>query len=224
MGLRFTILTMSLCGVLLLGCSQGADVDSGHGPPADSWNGQDGGHASSTEVVIAGSYLVVSLKELIDASELVVRGSPTGRTTVYKSPAESPGYPADLKVLDKDVIDVVDRVTFRVDEYYKGSGPSEIPVWASPRDREPAAGDRRPRMIVASGDEIVLEEGVPYILFLFRSPSEEGKAYWDYGYLVHGIQGVWIVKGDRAVRQFGAEYSDLPLTRIRDLGSDLIRP
>ena len=80
-------------------------------------------------------------------------------------------------------------------------------------------------MIVASGDEIVLQEGVPYILFLFRPDSEEGKAYWDYGYLVQGNQGVWIVKGDRAVREFGFDSeTDLPLTRFSDLGSDLIRP
>ena len=210
MGLRFTIVAISLCGLLLLGCSQGADVDSGPGQPVDSGSGQDGRHASSTEILIGGGYIILPLGELTDVSELVVRGCPTGRTTVRKSPAESADYPADLKVLDKDVIQVVDRVTFRVDEYYKGSGPSEIPVWVGTRFGEPL---------------ISLKEGVPYVLFLFRPDSEEGKAYWDHGYLVHGNQGVWIAKEDRAVREFGLDSeTDLPLTRFSDLGGDLVRP
>ena len=70
----------------------------------------------------------------------------------------------------------------------KGSGPPEIPAWVDMSGSEP---------------EIVLKEGVPYVPFLFRPASDEGKAYWDHGYLVQGDQGVWIVKEDRAVREFG---------------------
>ena len=174
MGLRFTIVAMSLCGLLLLACSRGADGTSEPGQLGGP--GQLGRHASSTEVLIGGIEILAPLRELTDESELVVRGSPTGRTTVYKKPAESPDYPADLKVLHKDVIQVVDRVTFRVDEYYKGSGPSEIPVWVSARDGGPAASDRRPRILV-SGSKIFLKEGVPDDPFLFRPASDEGKAY-----------------------------------------------
>ncbi len=127
---------------------------------------------------------------------------------MQKNPAQSPDYPEGLVSRDRDVMQEIKQVSFRVDEYYKGEGPESISIMMDAALTDPAVR------------AISLQEGVSYVLFLFQPDSAEGKAYWNQGYLIQGIQqGVWEVNGDVAVRAVGSErslelnqFEDLPLT------------
>lgn len=141
---------------------------------------------------MSGSQIHLTPDELASVSSLIVRGTPDGRTTLEKRPATTSDYPASRVESDNDLVQFVDRITFRVDEYYKGDGPLVIPIMLSAPSELPSA------------DAIRLEDCASYVLFLFQPDSAEGRSYWDGGYLVQGLgQGVWTVNGNSAVRGDG---------------------
>ena len=109
-------------------------------------------------------------------------------TTVEKRPAveTSDAYTPAAKIRYADLVVNIDKITFRVDEYYKGAGSDEITIMADPEVR-------------------TLEPGVTYVLFLFQSPSPEGRTYWENGYLIQGWQGLWKTEGTNAVRVADSE-------------------
>ena len=183
---RLSIVTLSIWGLALLGCNSGADAGSNH---------------SHTHGPVArGMQILLTVEELREASELVVKGSPTGRMSLQKVFADSPDYPEHLVTAFPDQLHNIEEISFRVDEYYKGVGPQKISVM----------------MDADLADDLALEERVDYVLFLFRPDTAEGRAYWNEGYLVQGLrQGLWTVDGDRAVREVGDEKS-LALTQFTE--------
>ena len=150
-----------------------------------------------------GSQLLLPLDELKEVSKLLVRGSPTASSTIQKALTGSSDYPEDLKALHSGQTLDINKITFRVDEYYKGEGASEITIMVD----------------TTGGSAVSLDTETSYVLYLFQPDSEEGKAYWDQGYLVQGLQqGVWVVDGDTATRQVGEERT-VPLSRFSEAES-----
>ena len=143
---------------------------------------------------VRGMRVVLTLPDLKEASELVIKGSPTSRKSLQKLYASSPGYPTHLATTYPDELHNIEEITFNVDEYYKGSGPQTISVMIDQGSHQ-------------------LDEGTTYVLFLFRSDTAEGRAYWNDGYLIQGPQGLWTVNGETATRQMGEEKS-LTLTQL----------
>ena len=82
-----------------------------------------------------------------------------------------------------DELHDIEEVSFQVNEYYKGAGPPTISVMIDQGSHQ-------------------LNEGISYVLFLFRSNTPEGRAYWNNGCLIQGAQGLWAVDGS-ATRQMG---------------------
>ena len=144
--------------------------------------------------------ILLTVEELREASEMVVKGSPTGRTSLQKVFADSPDYPEHLATAFPDQLHNIEQISFRVDEYYKGAGPQNISIMVD----------------AGLADDITLKEGVDYVLFLFQPDTAEGRAYWNEGYLIQGLlQGLWTVDRDRAVREVGDEKS-LALTQFTE--------
>ncbi len=142
-----------------------------------------------------GSYVLVTLDELREVSHLVVRGSVTASTDIQKGLTDAPDYPDHLRPLHDGVQLDIKKMTFRVDEYYKGQGTEEITIMVD----------------TTGGSYISLDVGTSYVLYLF-----EGGEYWDHSYLVQGLQqGVWVVDGDSATRQDG-DVVTLPLPRFSE--------
>lgn len=179
MKLLLTVVALSTLAVLLFGCSS----DAGYTPTHRHHEPGQGTGSLSHNTLIH-----LSLEQLVDVSELVVKGSPVGKTTLNKRPAQSADYPSHLRALHADLTQQIGKTSFRVDQYYKGSGPSEIFVMSDDSTLYPW---------------VDIEEGTDYVLFLFRPDSDEGKTYWEHGYLIQGVQGLWTVKGDKAVRDDG---------------------
>ena len=149
-----------------------------------------------------GSQLLLPLDELKEVSTLVVRGSPTASSTIQKALTGSSDYPQDLRALHSGQTLNINKITFRVDEYYKGEGASEITIMVD----------------TTGGSAVSLVTETSYVLYLFEPDSDEGKAYWQ-GYLVQGLQqGVWVVDGDTATRQVGEERT-VPLSRFSEAES-----
>ena len=100
--------------------------------------------------------IATSVAQIGDFSDLVVRGSVVSSTTVEKRPAveTSDAYTPAAKIRYADLVVNIDKITFRVDEYYKGAGSDEITIMADPEVR-------------------TLEPGVTYVLFLSQSPTAE---------------------------------------------------
>ena len=178
-------LALSVLGLSLLACEAG-----GTEAVSSSNFGHDSGEIGS---ITTGLQIHMTLDELASVSALIVKGVPVGRTTLEKKPATTSDYPASRVAIDRDLIHYVDKVTFRVDEYYKGDGPQTIPIMLD------ALSLLRP------GKEISLEDGEAYVLFLFQPDTAEGRSYWNQGYLIQGLrQGVWTVEGNSAVRADGS--------------------
>ena len=194
MKMKLSIAMAAVLSLVLLGCGADAGLEPSNG--------------SALKPSIGGTQLILTIDELTAVSDLIVRGSPTDQVTMQKNPAQSPDYPEGLVSRDRDVMQEIKQVSFRVDEYYKGEGPESISIMMDAVLTDPAVR------------AISLQEGVSYVLFLFQPDSAEGKAYWNQGYLIQGIQpGVWEVNGDVAVRAVGSErslelnqFEDLPLT------------
>ena len=194
MEMKLSIAMAAVLSLVLLGCGADAGLEPSNG--------------SALKPSIGGTQLILTIDELTAVSDLIVRGSPTDQVTMQKNPAQSPDYPEGLVSRDRDVMQEIKQVSFRVDEYYKGEGPESISIMMDAALTDPAVR------------AISLQEGVSYVLFLFQPDSAEGKAYWNQGYLIQGIQqGVWEVNGDVAVRAVGSErslelnqFEDLPLT------------
>ncbi len=194
MKMKLSIAMAAVLSLVLLGCGADAGLEPSNG--------------SALKPSIGGTQLILTIDELTAVSDLIVRGSPTDQVTMQKNPAQSPDYPEGLVSRDRDVMQEIKQVSFRVDEYYKGEGPESISIMMDAALTDPAVR------------AISLQEGVSYVLFLFQPDSAEGKAYWNQGYLIQGIQqGVWEVNGDVAVRAVGSErslelnqFEDLPLT------------
>ena len=188
--MKLLTIFVSAIGLALLACS----ADDNAAPPHSHNEAINSGH---------GSQIILTLDELKEASELVVRGSPTAVTAIQKSVVSS-DYPADLRSLHAEQVHDIDKITFRVDEYYKGTGPKEITIMVS----------------TSKNDLFGVNVGNSYVLYLFQSESAEGKAYWDQAYLVQGLaQGVWTVDGENATRQIG-DVRSRALTKFRDAPSD----
>lgn len=203
MKIRIMIGTLAIMGMALFGCSSDADEGTTTDKGLTSADVQTDSQVR-TMIDEPGMQIVLPLEDLAAASELVVKGSPVSQTSVEKDLAVGQDYPADLKTLHAGLVQQIDKVSFRVDEYYKGTGPSEIFVMLN---ADSGTG---------SGSNSSLQEGTDYVLFLFRSDTDEGKAYWDHGYLIQGSQGLWTVSGDRASRAAGS-LRDVPLTRFSKL-------
>ena len=194
MKMKLSIAMAAVLSLVLLGCGADAGLEPSNG--------------SALKPSIGGTQLILTIDELTAVSDLIVRGAPTDQVTMQKNPAQSPDYPEGLVSRDRDVMQEIKQVSFRVDEYYKGEGPESISIMMDAALTDPAVR------------AISLQEGVSYVLFLFQPDSAEGKAYWNQGYLIQGIQqGVWEVNGDVAVRAVGSErslelnqFEDLPLT------------
>ena len=149
--------------------------------------------------------IATSVAQIGDFSDLVVRGSVVSSTTVEKRPAEtSDAYTPAAKIQYADLVVNIDKITFRVDEYYKGSGGSEITIMADPEVR-------------------TLDPGVTYVLFLSQSPTAEGRTYWENGYLIEGWQGLWKVEGTNAVRTKDSKAVALDKFSRYELPTELIR-
>ena len=196
MKIRNMIGTLAIMGVALFGCSSDADEGTITNKGLTTTTGLQADGQIGTVFSGPGLQIVLSLEDLAATSELVVKGSPVSQTSVEKVIAVGSDYPDDLRALHAGLVQRINKVSFRVDEYYKGTGSSEILVMLS--------------------EESILQEGTDYVLFLFRSDTDEGKAYWDYGYLIQGSQGLWTVSGDRAARSAGS-LRDVPLTRFSNL-------
>ena len=189
-----------MLGFSLLACSAG---DAG--AVSDSNHRHDSNEIGS---ITSGIQIHHTLDELASVSDLIVKGAPVSRTTLEKRPATTSDYPASRVSLDRNLIHYVDKITFRVDEYYKGDGPRTIPIMLS----APSA--------LGSENAISLEDGESYVLFLFQPDSVEGRSYWDNGYLVQGLgQGVWTVKGNLATRGDASQES-VELARFNTLIPD----
>ena len=192
MKLMLTVVTLSAFTLILLGCN----ADASYVPTHTLHEPGDGTGSLSQSTVIQ-----LSLEQLADDSELVVKGSPVGKTTLSKQPAQSADYPNHLRTLHADLTQEIGKTSFQVHEYYKGIGPSEIFVMSNDSALYP---------------RVNIEEGTDYILFLFRPDSDEGKAYWEQGYLIQGVQGLWTVEGDKADR-YGGIVRSMDVSELVDL-------
>ena len=196
--------TLAILGMALFGCSSDADEETITNKGLTTTASFQAEGQIGTVFSGPGLQIVLSIEDLAATSELVVKGSPVSQTSVEKALAVGSDYPDDLKALHAGLVQRINKVSFRVDEYYKGTGPSEILVMLNADSS------------TESGSNSSLQEGTDYVLFLFRSDTDEGKAYWDYGYLIQGSQGLWTVSGDRASRAAGS-LRDVPLTRFSNL-------
>ena len=192
MNLMLTVVTLSAFTLILLGCN----ADASYVPTHTLHEPGDG-----TGSLSHNTQIHLSLEQLADVSELVVKGSPVSKTTVSKYPAQSADYPNHLRTLHADLTQEIGKTSFQVHEYYKGIGPSEIFVMSNDSALYP---------------RVNIEEGTDYILFLFRPDSDEGKAYWEQGYLIQGVQGLWTVEGDKANRDKGVVRS-MDVSELVDL-------
>ena len=115
--------------------------------------------------------------ELYEISDTVVVGSPTDQRVLQKLAALSPTYPDDLREEHANLVFEAKIFAFTVGSYIKGEGADVIEILTD-------AGAERP----------ILEEGNSYMLYLYQPLA---RAFWEYTYRVHGIQGVWrIVEGE----------------------------
>lgn len=192
MKLMLTVVALSAFTLILLGCNADASY-----VPTHTLHEPGGGTGSLSQSTV----IQLSLEQLADDSELVVKGSLVGKTTLSKQPAQSADYPSHLRTLHADLTQEIGKISFQVDEYYKGAGPSEIFVMSDDSALYPW---------------VDIEEGTDYILFLFRPDSDEGKAYWEQGYLIQGVQGLWTVEGDKANRDKGVVRS-MDVSELVDL-------
>ena len=143
---RLIIGTLSVIGLLAVAAVAVATLGRDPSPQATHSHGSSS-HALS---------IPTSVAQIGDFSDLVVRGSVVSSTTVEKRPAvETDDYTAAAKVMYANLVVNLDKFTFQVDEYYMGSGGSEITIMADP-------------------SSWTLEADVTYVLFLFQSPTPEG--------------------------------------------------
>ena len=172
------LLTVVIAALSLALIACGADAEPSHSH----------GHSKDDSLPAAqGSQILLSLDELKEVSDLVVKGSPTASTDIQKGLTDSRDYPENLKTLHAGQVLDIKKFTFTVDQYYKGLGASEITIMVD----------------TTGGAPVSLDVGTTYVLYLFQSDTEEGRAYWDHGYLIQGWQGLWVVDGDNATRQIG---------------------
>ena len=195
---RLIIGSLAVIGLLAVGAvglaHQGSEQTVRNSPQRET--GDETRHALS---------IPTSVAQIGDFSDLVVRGSVVSSTTVEKRPAvETDDYTAAAKERYANLVVNLDKFTFHVDEYYKGSGGNEITIMADP-------------------SSWTLESDVSYVLFLFQSPTPEGRTYWENGYLIHGWQGLWKVEETNAVRVEDSETVALDKFSRYELPTELIR-
>ena len=145
-----------------------------------------GQRASGSGSAGAGAEVVLEIDELVNVSELVVLGEPESSEIVRKRATDT-SQPVHLRGADQII--EVSRVTFTVDEYFKGSGAKVISVTM------PSASH-----FELIGTDGTLKEETKYILFLFDPDLRGGGDFWGDTYLTHGIQGTWQVNGTLAER------------------------
>ena len=132
------------------------------------------------------SETILEIDELANVSELVVLGEPESSEVVTKEATDT-SQPEHLRG-PKQVIEL-SRVTFTVDEYFKGSGPKIINVTM------PAASHFQ-----LLGNDGTLKEEITYVLFLFDPNLRGSGDFWGDTYLTQGLQGTWQVNGSSAER------------------------
>lgn len=139
--------------------------------------------------------ILATLDELKESSDLLVRGSVTASTDVKMALTDDPDYPEHLGTLHDGVELDIKELTFNVDEYYKGEGPTSISIMVD----------------VTGGAPVSLDVGTSYVLYLF-----DGGDVWGDSYLVQALrQGVWVVDGENATREVG-DVKTVPLSRFSE--------
>ena len=186
---------ISLTLVLTLAVSVYAVLDSGQ-------------RASGSGSAGAGTEVILEIDDLVDVSELVVLGEPESSEIVRKRATDT-SQPVHLRGADQ-VIEL-SRVTFTVDEYFKGSGAEVISVTM------PSA----PHFELI-GTDGTLKEEIKYVLFLFDTNLRGGGDFWGDTYLTHGIQGTWQVNGSSVERI--APSASLTLDDLRSQVGEAIDP
>ena len=124
MKMKLSIAMAAVLSLVLLGCGADAGLEPSNG--------------SALKPSIGGTQLILTIDELTAVSDLIVRGSPTDQVTMQKNPAQSPDYPEGLVSRDRDVMQEIKQVSFRVDEYYKGEGPESISIMMDAALTDPA--------------------------------------------------------------------------------------
>ena len=137
--------------------------------------------------------LSLSTTELTSISSVVVRGSRGAEATARDVPEYPSGYPQDKKTQDATLLDGVTVYEFKVSQYYEGTGPSTIKIFADGSDEYP-----------------FIEGGKDYVLYLHEADFEAARAYYDDAYVIVGSgQGIWVVNDGKAVQSDGDETVEL---------------
>ena len=133
----------------------------------------------------AGSYVLADIDDLAAKSDLVVMGQIQSSENITKMVTDT-SRPAESQA-EKYTLEL-NQITFRVDEYLKGSGGGTVTITV-PADSDP------------SGSEFKLDAGTTYVVFLF-DPNLllTDDDFWAGTYLTQGRQGIWQVSGSDAER------------------------
>ena len=135
--------------------------------------------------------LSMSTSELSAISELIVRGTPVGEATAKDSPNYPASYSQVVKAQDETLLQEVKVFSFRVEQYYKGAGPSIVNIFTD-----------------GSGEYPFINESTSYVLYLHKADFEAARAYYDDPYVIVAAgQGTWVVNDDKALQQFGNNKS-----------------
>ncbi len=134
--------------------------------------------------------LEFSNKELSLRSDLVVVGKAVDKRDVEKSFVKEFQNP-DKKgeTLNATFVQHISILSFQVDEYFKGTGPSTIRVAVFDNSKHPSYP--------------AIEHEQPYVLYLYHPQTQENRQFFENAYTITATgQGVWKVRGDKAVQQF----------------------
>lgn len=158
----------------------------------------------------AGSMVLLDIEELILESDLVVLGTVASNETFSKTVSDTtPLEVSDTTPLEEveDYVIELERVSFTVEEYLKGSGGDTVTITTSPRD------DQAP-----DWSENTLDGGTKYVVFLFDPSLLTDDDFWGDTYLTLGTQGIWQVSGNEAERRYPSKI--LTLESLRSEVSD----
>ena len=157
-----------------------------------------GGPASGA--IGAGSMVLMDLEELARKSDLVVLGDVESSETFTKTVPDT-SQPVESRLEDYNI--ELERISFTVEEYLKGSGGDTVIITTPARDNQ-----------APDWSENRLDEGTKYVVFLF-DPSllTDDADIWDDTYLTLGTQAIWQVSGNEAERRFPSKILTLESLR-----------
>ena len=146
---------------------------------------------SNFTIEMNSTSIVLSNEELSEISDLIVFGKVTDQRAAPKSIVEEFADPKRKgETVEATFIHHMVLLSFQVDEYFKGTGPKEITIATFDSDKHPV--------------HLKIEQSQLYILYLNQPRTKEDQEFFENAYYIGTVdQGVWEVRGDLAVQQFG---------------------